>query len=177
MSDYPTEYLQSLAGSGLPHGVLKLQMGMPVMLVRNYYSRLGLCNGTRLIVTRLFNHCIKGRVISPDSRYDGQEHIIARMTITSSVDLPFTLTRKQLPLRPSYSMTINKSQGQTLQRVGVDLSVSVFAHGQFYVALSRVTDVNNLIVLLPNGTRSSNNVVYPEVLLQPTITRQEESEL
>ncbi|POS84398.1 hypothetical protein EPUL_002870 [Erysiphe pulchra] len=72
ITDYPTEYLQSLAGSGLPHGVLKLQMGMPVILVRDYYSRPGLRNGTRLIITQLFNHCINIRVISPDSRYDGQ---------------------------------------------------------------------------------------------------------
>ena len=35
-------------------------------------------------------------------------------------------------------MTINKAQGQTLQRVGVYLSEACFSHGQFYVAASRV---------------------------------------
>ncbi|POS81997.1 hypothetical protein EPUL_005932, partial [Erysiphe pulchra] len=167
LSDYPSEYLQSLSGSGLPLGKLSLQVGMPIMLLRNYYARRGLCNGTRLIITRLFNHCIKGRIISPDRRFDGIEHIISRMTITSSEDLSFTLTRKQLPIRPCYSMTINKSQGQTLQRVGVDLSTPVFSHGQLYVALTRVTNVNSLIILLPPGPKATNNVVYPEVLLRP----------
>ena len=35
-------------------------------------------------------------------------------------------------------MTINKSQGQTLQNVGVWLNDTCFAHGQLYVAMSRV---------------------------------------
>ncbi len=36
-------------------------------------------------------------------------------------------------------MTINKSQGQSLKYVGLDLRVPVFTHGQLYVALSRAT--------------------------------------
>jgi len=34
-------------------------------------------------------------------------------------------------------MTINKSQGQSVEHVGVDLRTPVFSHGQLYVALSR----------------------------------------
>lgn len=134
VSDYTPEYLRSLVPQGLPLGLLKLQIGMPVMLIRNYYPKHGLCNGTRLIVTGLFNFCIKGRIISQDPRYHGKEHIISRIMLSSSKKLPFTLIRKQLPLRPCFSMTINKSQGQTLQRVGVDLTNPVFSHGQLYVS-------------------------------------------
>ena len=47
-------------------------------------------------------------------------------------------------------MTINKAQGQTLRTVGVDLRSPVFSHGQLYVALSRVIDVRQLRVLLPD---------------------------
>ena len=41
-------------------------------------------------------------------------------------------------------MTVNKAQGQTFRRVGLWLPSSVFAHGQLYVACSRVGDGNNL---------------------------------
>ena len=41
-------------------------------------------------------------------------------------------------------MTINKSQGQTLKIVGLDLRMDCFAHGKLYVAFSRVTGEDNL---------------------------------
>jgi len=46
-----------------------------------------------------------------------------------------------------FAMTINKSQGQSFKIIGVDLQDQVFTHGQFYVAMSRVTDVNNICIL------------------------------
>ena len=96
-------------------------------------------------------------------------HFIPRIDCTSNEgDLPFKLFRRQLPIRLCFAMTINKSQGQTLHTVGVDLRTPVFTHGQLYVALSRVTDVGRLKVLLPeeNG-RKTINEVYEEVLLRP----------
>jgi hypothetical protein len=64
-------------------------------------------------------------------------------------------------------MTINKAQKQSLQKVGIDLRQPVFAHSQFYVAFSRITDVANLDVLLPyRGSGMVKNIVYPEVLLR-----------
>jgi ATP-dependent DNA helicase PIF1 len=33
--------------------------------------------------------------------------------------MPFTLRRRQFPIRLAYAMTINKSQGQTLRNVGL----------------------------------------------------------
>jgi hypothetical protein len=63
-------------------------------------------------------------------------------------------------------MTINKSQGQSVKNVGLDLRVPVFSHGQLYVALSRCTSGNRIKALFPptsEGTQTTN-IVYPEVL-------------
>jgi len=63
-------------------------------------------------------------------------------------------------------MVLNKLQGQSFSYVGVDLRIPPFTHGQPYVALSRVTYIANLSLLLPpNVTVMVQNIIYPEVLL------------
>ena len=64
-------------------------------------------------------------------------------------------------------MTINKSQGQTLDLVGLFLPRPVFSHGQVYVAMSRVTSATGLkVLILDDANRITNktiNVVYREI--------------
>ena len=96
---------------------------------------------------------------------------IPRITLTpSDSGLPFDLKRRQFPVRPAFVLSINKSQGQTLDFVGLDLSCDVFTHGQLYVALSRVRSFHSLSVLPnPNSSDGENfftdNIVYKEVLI------------
>ena len=63
-------------------------------------------------------------------------------------------------------MTVNKSQGQSVQNVGLDLRTPVFSHGQLYVALSRCTSPDQIKVLFPDGQMGTGtaNIVYPEIL-------------
>ena len=161
--DVTTEFLQSVHLPGLPPHQLRLKVGAPVMLLRNINPAVGLCNGTRLLITRLDAVTFEGRILAGD--YKGTLHTIPRMPVPSiEGELPWILTRYQLPVRPCFAMTVNKSQGQTLGVVGVNLQVSPFAHGQLNVAMSRGTDAGSITVLLPDGVDTTVNVNYAEVM-------------
>ena len=163
-TDVPVEFLQSIDVASLPPSELVLKRGVPIILLRNLCPREGLCNGTRIAVTNIYKHSIEGRIIGSD--FDGQLRLIPRITLTSGENdqLPFTLCRKQFPVRLCFAMTINKSQGQSFETIGLDLRSPVFSHGQFYVAVSRVTSAKGLKVLLPESSDKTANIVYPEVL-------------
>jgi hypothetical protein len=55
----------------------------------------------------------------------------------------------QYPLRLAWAVTIHKSQGKTFDRVVVDIGRGAFAHGQVYVALSRCTSFEGLVLKTP----------------------------
>ncbi|KAI5412141.1 hypothetical protein KIW84_056990 [Lathyrus oleraceus] len=54
-----------------------------------------------------------------------------KLKTTDGAGLPFMLIRKQFPIKLSFAITINKSQGQTISNVGIYLPRHVFSHGQF----------------------------------------------
>lgn len=70
-----------------------------------------------------------------------------------------TAQRTQIPLILAWALSIHKSQGQTLERVKVDLR-RVFEKGQVYVALSRATCQEGLEV---NGFDPKKVMAHPKV--------------
>jgi len=58
-------------------------------------------------------------------------------------------TYEQLPIKPAWAVTIHKAQGLTFDKLTLDLSRPSFAAGQTYVALSRVTSLEGLILTKP----------------------------
>lgn len=55
----------------------------------------------------------------------------------------------QYPIRLAFAVTIHKSQGKTFEKVVIDVGRGTFAHGQMYVALSRCTTLEGLILSNP----------------------------
>jgi ATP-dependent DNA helicase PIF1 len=170
--NYPTEFLHDQTPSGMPPHVLLLKKGVIIMLLRNLNPKKGMCNGTRLIARDLQTNLITAEIISECNR--GDIVFIPRIDLApSDTVLPFTLKRRQFPIIPAYAITINKSQGQTFDHVGIDLDTPVFSHGQLYVALSRCRNANNVKLnihnipqqgqLLGDDRQFTRNVVFKEI--------------
>ncbi len=117
-----------------------------------------------MIVKRLGQRVIEAEIITGNN-VDKRVFIPRIIMSPSGTDWPFVLRRCQFPVRVAFAITINKSQGQTFNNVGVYLSSPVYPHGQLYVAISRVTSSANIKIFNGQGPdRYMRNVVYKEVL-------------
>ena len=164
------EMLNSLWPAGLPPHELPLMPGVPVMATMNL-PHLGVFNGTRMIVLSVVSSRSTGApayvVCAVWKNGKFSEVLIPRAKIVvPQGDVPFSWVRQQFPLQLCFAMTINKSQGQTMEsRVAVVLTSGVWTHGMLYVALGRVTDPDNLRVVAPKAPGDAVvNVVYADVL-------------
>ena len=134
---------------------LKLKVGAQVMFIKNDPSGEG----------RFFNGKI-GEVSSlndpPKVMFeDGTEIEVAsykwenkRYTLnkkTNEIEDKYLGAFDQYPLKLAWSVTIHKSQGLTFEKAILDLS-GAFAPGQLYVALSRLTSLDSLILSSPLPT-------------------------
>jgi len=139
----------------------------PVILLRNLDPGEELCNGTRMVVLNVRRKVLQCRIISKDRRFRGKVVLIPRIRLSPNAEtLPVPLKRLQFPVRLAFAMTINKSQGQLVGYVGINLQTSVFSHGQLYMAFSRCTLPLNISVCLPDQSQESRrtlNVVYKEI--------------
>ncbi|KAK8948892.1 hypothetical protein KSP39_PZI005305 [Platanthera zijinensis] len=167
---YPQELLNNISASNLPPHKLSLKRGAPIMLLRNLNPRIGLCNGSRLICRQFSRNVIEAEILT--GQHKGKAVFLPRIPLKNTGDqqMPFELTRKQFPVRLSFALTINKSQGQTIQHVGLYLPSPVFTHGQLYVALSRGTTAANTKVLIKNNLLPgypgayTKNIVFRDLL-------------
>jgi ATP-dependent DNA helicase PIF1 len=71
-------------------------------------------------------------MLESGSSYQGYQCYYQKISLSS-----LQLKRKKFRIQLSFTMTINKAQGQTIPHVGIYLLEPVFAHRQLYVALSR----------------------------------------
>ena len=164
------DFLNSQNPNGLPPHKLLLKENCPIMLMRNLNPAEGLCNGTQLICRELRQNTISAEITF--GQHWGKRIFLHRIPLQASNDekngLPFI--RIQFSVRVCFALTINKSQGQTLDYVGIYLHEPIFSHGQLYVVLSRVKTSTALKILIVPGTFDAKkldcktrNVVFEEI--------------
>ncbi|KAI7943397.1 hypothetical protein MJO29_013241 [Puccinia striiformis f. sp. tritici] len=163
LASLPEEVLNKLSIPNFPEHELELKLGMPVVVLRNLYIKKGVCNGTRMVLTYVGMGSVEGKLVSGPFR--GETIMIPKIKLhhKGSMKSGLSFFRHQFPLAPAYAMSINKSQGQTLSCVGIMLKNSCFAHGQLYVALSRVTEKKNLMVCKVDKKDGLINVVHQSI--------------
>jgi len=144
---------------------IPLVIGMPVAINHNFDVAAGVVNGSFGFLRRIRfftdangKRYLKSCVVEvPGSESveipDLPQHHFP--VLPDSTELKFehggshrrcTITRKQVPIEPGFAMTVHKAQGQTMQRVIVDLA-GCFGTEQPYVMVSRATSISGLMVL------------------------------
>jgi hypothetical protein len=78
------EFLRAQNPSGLPPARLELKIGTPIICLRNLFPKERLCNGTRIIITKLREYSIKIKIIN--SQFHGKNRVIPRITLTADME-------------------------------------------------------------------------------------------
>lgn len=126
-----------LAKNCLATSPLTLVVGVRVMCLRNLSFELGIINGSCGTVIDFIDNDSKQFPTIPIVKFDnGVEASIKPQTWDVLEEHHTIATRRQIPLRLAYALTVHKSQGLTLPTIVACLRQS-FTPGQGYVALSR----------------------------------------
>lgn len=130
---------------------LKLKVGAQVMFVKNDPKRRYV-NGTIGKIVDLWHGMIRvaiqkdGRQQTVEVEKTEWEILKYRLNKKNEIESEAVGTFTQYPLRLAWAITIHKSQGKTFEKVIIDLGRGAFASGQSYVALSRCTTLEGIIL-------------------------------
>lgn len=130
---------------------LELKIGAQVMFVRNdpnpekayYNGKIGRLTGCDEENGELEVTCGDERIAVTPVRWPNLEYTLNEET--QAIEEKEIGSFTQIPLRLAWAVTIHKSQGLTFDKLVVDAR-QAFAHGQVYVALSRCTSLEGLVL-------------------------------
>jgi hypothetical protein len=156
-------------GSAPPHQ-LRLKLHDICILMRAVSKADKLATNTRVRITGISENVVRVSTLDPDV---ASRRTASLPRFVFKIKLPYGksyhITRRQFPLRLAYSLSMNRSQGQTLDRVVVDLTKHCFMHGHLNVAMSRIRDANNIAVyIIAEGDYDDANkmVVTTNVIIE-----------
>ena len=126
--------------------VIVIKIGCKIMLRRNMDIQKGLVNGAIGTICSVKYSIDQSNVIdSLTIKFDdGIEHTLEKVNSKFQVVEKAFVIRQQFPISSAYAITVHKSQGLTLHSVLVDIGNNIFACGQAYVAMSRITSLSGL---------------------------------
>ena len=138
--------------------IIKLKKGVPVMCLVNLDIERGIANGSLGVIVD-FITSIDGFSQIPYVKFSNGVSRAISLHTWQHPDYP-SISYSQIPLCLSYSSTIHKLQGSTLDLAEMNLGASVFAEGQIYVGLSRVKTLEGLYLTAfhPNKIRVNEKV-------------------
>ncbi|KAE8742215.1 hypothetical protein FOCC_FOCC012229 [Frankliniella occidentalis] len=142
------DILESTEAPTLPPHRLNIKVGSIVMLLCNVDVSRGLCNGSRF---KVLVGAIQYQVLVTSWTKGTPQRAI--FISKDDAGLPGVISRQQFQVRLAYCVTINKAQGSTYTRVGMDLPLSCFSHGQLYVALSREKKRTNVFIHIRRASK------------------------
>ncbi|MBO4488649.1 MAG: helix-turn-helix domain-containing protein [Bacteroidales bacterium] len=156
---------------------LELKIGAQVMFVKNdpnpekayYNGKIGMITDYDEKKKTVEVTCGRQRIQVPvvtwqnfEYSLNGENHEIEEKEIGRFV---------QIPLRLAWAVTIHKSQGLTFDKLIVDAH-QAFAHGQVYVALSRCTSLQGLVL----KTRISPDALVNDYMVDAFVNKMPERE-
>lgn len=164
------------ADHSVPLAELTIRQGDVMLLAKTLDKAAGLVKNQRVVVMELRWNAVVVRLDRSDQ--PPTYHTIGRACFSFALKRgsPLRVLRTQLPLVHAWALTINRSQGQTLTKILLDLRHAPFAHGQAYVAISRVhvaadcgAFIDDTCCIERQGTRCAvlGSVVYDELLHPP----------
>ena len=139
-------------------------------LLQNFSIDQQLVKNVHVVVTELGDRIVTVKPLRDHpgfSNENEEEIVLPHITFSHVLSFGHTLICCQFPLAPTYSTTIHSSQGQTYDRIGIDLTTPVFTHGQLYTALSRVRRHEDVLIQTLPNCNTTTNITFHDILLCP----------